>query len=146
MSFSANHIHGVWAPPPVAWDEQEKFDPVRYESDIAYLCSTGIHGIYSGGTTGEFYALDFEEFTATNTVMLRIAHTAGVPVQIGVTALSTREVLRRTRWAVEHGAEGVQVALPFWLPLNDNEVLAFFRDIGDACGTAYIVHYTLLGG
>src|SRR5437870_8094311 len=120
--LSALRPRGVWAALPVAWDEREEFVPARYESDIAYLCSTGIHGIYSGGTTGEFYALDFEEFVAINKIMLRTAHAAKVPVQVGVTALSTREVVRRTEWAVDHGAEGVQVALPYWLPLDIDEV------------------------
>ena len=137
-------LHGVWAAQPVAWDDQEQFDAARYESDIAYLCSTGIHGIYSGGTTGEFYALDFEEFVDTNALMLQTAHAAGVPVQVGVTALCTREVERRTRWATEHGADGIQVALPFWLPLSDGEVLAFFRDVGQAAAGAFIVHYDTL--
>jgi len=134
-------IHGVWAAQPIAWNEQDQLDPVAYESDIAYLCSTGIHGIYSGGSTGEFYALDFQEFVETNSVMLKTAHALGVPVQVGVTALSTRQVLQRVNWAAENGAEGVQVALPFWLPLNDDEVLTFFHDVARAAGSCYIVLY-----
>ena len=134
-------LHGVWAAQPIAWNDRDEFDPDSYESDIAYLCSAGIHGIYSGGTTGEFYALDFDEFVKTNTVMLRVAHSLAVPVQVGVTGLSTRQVIKRARWAAEHGTEGVQVALPFWLPLNDDEVVTFFEDVGRAAGASYIVLY-----
>ena len=133
--------HGVWVAQPIAWDENEEFDPARYASDITYMCSTGAHGIYSGGTTGEFYALDFEDFKATNSVMLKTAGAAGVPVQVGVTATSTREVVRRTRWAADNGAEGVQVAMPYWLVMGDDEVLDFFRDVGSAAGDAYIINY-----
>lgn len=134
-------IHGVWAAQPIAWNEQDQLDPVAYESDIAYLCSAGIHGIYSGGSTGEFYALDFQEFVETNSVMLQTAHALGVPVQVGVTALSTRQVQQRVNWAAENGAEGVQVALPFWLPLNDDEVLTFFDGVARAARSCYIVLY-----
>ncbi len=138
---STRELHGVWAAQPIAWDDREQFDPAAYESDIAYLCSAGIHGIYSGGSTGEFYALDFDDFVATNTVMLRTAAAAGVPVQVGVTALGTREVERRSRWAADHGAAGVQVALPSWLRLGDDEVVDFLEDVGRAAGASYVVHY-----
>ena len=94
---STRELHGVWAAQPIAWDDREQFDPAAYESDIDYLCSAGIHGIYSGGSTGEFYALDFDDFVATNSVMLRTAKAAGVLVQVGATALGTREVERRAR-------------------------------------------------
>ncbi len=136
-----NRPYGVWVAQPVAWDENEEFDPARYASDIAYMCSTGVHGVYSGGTTGEFYALDFEEFKATNAVMLKTAGAAGVPVQVGVTAASTKEVVRRTRWASDNGAAGVQVALPYWLEMGDDEVLEFFGDVGRTAGNAYIINY-----
>ena len=132
---------GVWAAQPIPWSDDEEFDPGRYQSDVEYLCAQGVHGVYSGGTTGEFYTLDFNEFQATNTVMLRTAARYKVPVQVGVTALCTREVVRRTRWAADHGAAGVQVALPFWLALKDDEVLNFFRDVGAAAGESYIIHY-----
>ncbi len=138
---SARELHGVWAAQPIAWNDREEFDPAAYESDIAYLCAAGIHGIYSGGSTGEFYALDFDDFVATNTVMLQTAAAAGVPVQVGVTARGTREVERRARWAADHGAAGVQIALPFWLRMGDDEVVAFFEDVGRAAGEAYVVHY-----
>ena len=142
MADSASaSLQGVWAAQPIAWDEHDEFDPGAYESDIAYLCSSGVHGVYSGGTTGEFYAIDFAEFVATNSVMLRTAHQAGVPVQVGVTAMCTREVVRRTRWAAQHGADGVQVALPSWLPLDDDEVVTFFGDVAEVAGSSYIVHY-----
>ncbi len=138
---ASSNPFGVWVAQPIAWDENERFDPARYASDIAYMCSTGVHGVYSGGTTGEFYALDFEEFVATNSVMLKTAGAAGTAVQVGVTATSTREVLRRTEWAVDNGADGVQVALPYWLEMGDDEVLEFFGDVGRAAGDAYIVNY-----
>ena len=50
-------------------------------------------------------------------------------MQIAVTALSTRTVCQRVRIAAEAGADGVQVALPFWLELKDDEVVSFLTRV-----------------
>ncbi|MFH1614261.1 MAG: dihydrodipicolinate synthase family protein [Planctomycetota bacterium] len=137
----SNELHGVWVALPTAWDENENFDAKTYQADIEYLCTTGIHGIYSGGTTGEFYNQDFDDFTAINSVLLKTTSKMNVPAQVGATALSTKEVAKRMEWAVDNGAKGFQIALPYWLKMGDDEVLTFFEDISRVAANAYIIHY-----
>ena len=55
---------GPWAGLPVAWSDQDEFDEQTYRADIARCCEAGVSGIYTNGTTGEFYAMEFDEFKA----------------------------------------------------------------------------------
>ena len=55
---------GPWAGLPVAWDHKDRFDEQIYRSDVARCCKAGVPGVYTGGTTGEFYAMEFDEFKA----------------------------------------------------------------------------------
>jgi len=49
-----------------------------------------VHGIYTGGSSGRFYAQDDRTFERITAVACRGEHAIGVPVEIGCTALSTR--------------------------------------------------------
>jgi len=64
------------------------------------------------------------------------AETRGrVLTQVGCTWLNSRDSIRMARYAAERGVDGVQVALPFWTELNDDEVL--FEDLIE-CGLQVI--------
>ena len=53
---------GPWAGLPVAWTEDDQFDEETYRGDVARCCQVGMPGVYTGGTTGEFYAMEYDEF------------------------------------------------------------------------------------
>ena len=53
---------GPWCGLPVAWKADLSFDEKTYRGDVARSCAAGVPGVYTGGTTGEFYAQEFEEF------------------------------------------------------------------------------------
>ncbi|HEX7010954.1 MAG TPA: dihydrodipicolinate synthase family protein [Phycisphaeraceae bacterium] len=118
-------LHGVWPALIVPWTEQDEPDLHRFAAEVRAYEGTGVHGLYTGGTTGEFYAMDDAAFVSIAQTACDQGHQAGLPVQIGCTALSTRHVRMRVKWARQCGADGIQIALPFWLPLRDDEVLGF---------------------
>jgi dihydrodipicolinate synthase/N-acetylneuraminate lyase len=62
-------------------------------------------------------------------------------VQIGVSALSTRTVKQRIRIAKKFKADAVQVAIPFWLELKDDELKRFVVEIAAEAGKTPIVLY-----
>ena len=53
---------GPWAGLPVAWTDEDTFDETAYRADVRACCEANVPGIYTGGTTGEFYAMEFDEF------------------------------------------------------------------------------------
>jgi dihydrodipicolinate synthase/N-acetylneuraminate lyase len=134
-------LRGVWAALILPWTDDDRLDEARFIAEIEAYRDTGIHGVYTGGTTGEFYAQDDETFRRVAEIACRQGHAIGLPAQIGVTALSTRIVRQRVRYAIQQGADGLQIALPFWLELSDDETRDFMRAVADEAGDTPLILY-----
>jgi dihydrodipicolinate synthase/N-acetylneuraminate lyase len=134
---------GPWAGLPVAWDERDEFDEQATRADVAHLAENGVPGVYTGGTSGEFYAQTEDEFCAIASAVVDEAHAHGMPAMIGCTALGTKAALQRIEFAASIGADAVQLAAPFWLPLAEHEIVPFFTATASAAGPmAYSVYET----
>jgi len=134
-------LQGVWCALIVPWTERDEVDLRRLAQEVRGYAGTGISGVYTGGTTGEFYAQDDATFARITEVVVREAHALGLPVQIGATALSTRTTIQRIRVARRAGADAVQLALPFWLELKDDEVERYVAEVIAAAGKTPVVLY-----
>ena len=126
-------FRGPWAGLPVSWTANNEFDSDTYHADVVKCCQANIPGIYTGGTTGEFYAMEFDEFSKVASTTANAAKPHGTPVMIGVTSTYTLGSQRRAALAAEIGADAIQVALPYWLPVEGEQILSFFRDVSTAC-------------
>ena len=60
--LTANDCRGIWSAVPLSWDERDRLDEDSFRTNIETMCRAGVHGVYTTGSTGEFYALDFDEF------------------------------------------------------------------------------------
>jgi dihydrodipicolinate synthase/N-acetylneuraminate lyase len=125
----------------VPWNDRDQVDLRRLAQEVRSYDGTGVHGVYTGGTTGEFYAQDDATFEKITHNVVEQAHAIGLPVQIGVTSLSTRTTIERIRVAKRAGADAVQLALPFWLELKDDEVERYVAEVAAAAGRTPIVLY-----
>jgi len=134
-------LQGVWCALIVPWTERDEVDLRRLAQEVRGYAGTGISGVYTGGTTGEFYAQDDATFAKITEVVVREAHALGLPVQIGATALSTRTTIQRIRVARRAGADALQLALPFWLELKDDEVERYVAEVTAAAGKTPVVLY-----
>jgi dihydrodipicolinate synthase/N-acetylneuraminate lyase len=143
-TLTRDTLHGVWPALILPWTSSDELDEARFVQEIRAYSGTGVHGIYTGGTTGEFYAQDDATFERVAEIACREGHALGLPVQIGCTALATRTVLRRIRTAIAAGADGIQLAIPFWLELADEEIVGFFQDAAAAAGDVPLVLYHTL--
>ena len=136
---------GPWAGLPVAWKgEGLRFDEEVYRKNVERTCKAGVPGVYTGGTTGEFYAMEFDEFRAVARATIEECKKHGTPAMIGVTSTYTLGAQRRASWAAEMGADAVQVAVPFWMEVDDREIVKFFKDVVSACpGLPLTIYETL---
>lgn len=135
---------GPWAGLPIAWKDDLSFDERTYRADVARCGAAKVPGVYTGGTTGEFYALEFAEFQAVTDATIAECKDAGTPVMIGCTSLHTRGAIRRAQYAMEKGADAIQIALPFWMEVPDSEVVAFFSEVAAAVPGMPITIYETL--
>jgi len=139
-----NQLIGPWAGLPVTWKNNDTFDEKTYRGDIARCCAAGVPGVYTGGTTGEFYAQEFEEFKAVTGATINECHNGKIPVMIGCTSTFTLGTIRRVRYAMEKGADAIQLALPFWMELTGTEVVQFFKEVSAAApGMPIMIYETL---
>ena len=135
---------GPWAGLTVAWDKNLMFDEDAYRADVEHICRAGVPGVYTAGTTGEFYAMEFDEWQAVTKATVEECKKNSTPVMIGVTSTYTLGAQRRAAYAAELGADAIQVALPFWMELDDRQIVPFFKAVTDACpGLAMTVYETL---
>lgn len=134
-------LQGPWAALIVPWTDRDELDARRFAMEVSSYGGTGVSGVYTGGTTGEFYAQDDATFEKITEIACAEAHRAGLPVQIGATALSTRTTVRRIRVARRAGADALQLALPFWLELKDDEVERYVAEVTAAAGKTPVILY-----
>jgi dihydrodipicolinate synthase/N-acetylneuraminate lyase len=143
VPLTRKNMGGVWPALIVPWTDEDEVDQERFARECRSYGGTGVRGIYTGGTTGEFYAQDDASFAQITRIACEESHAAGLPVQIGCTALSTRTARQRIAVALEAGADGIQIAYPFWLELKPDEALSFFKEIArEAGGTPIILYHT----
>lgn len=134
-------LSGVWHALLIPWSDRNEVDGRRFAKDIRSFGNTGVSGVYTGGTTGEFYAQDDATFARVTELACEHAHAVGLPIQIGATALSTRTTRLRIRTALKAKADAVQLALPFWLELKDDEVKRYVRETAEEAGRMPIILY-----
>ncbi len=132
--LTRDNLIGSWAGLPVAWTTDDTFDEKAYRADVQRCCEVGMPGIYTGGTTGEFYAMEFDEFRAVARATVEECQAGGLPVLIGCTSTYTLGVQRRIDVATQLGADGVQVALPYWMEIADDQIIPFFQEVAKALG------------
>lgn len=127
-------FRGPWAGLPVAWTESDEFDEEAYRSDVARCCDAHVPGVYTGGTTGEFYAMEFAEFQAVARATVEECHARNKPAMVGCSSTYTLGAQRRAAFAAEIGADAIQLALPFWMEVPSSCVVPFFRQVSAAAG------------
>jgi dihydrodipicolinate synthase/N-acetylneuraminate lyase len=125
-------FRGPWAGLPVAWTETEEFDEQIYRGDVARCCEADVPGVYTGGTTGEFYAMEFAEFQAVARATVEECHSRSKPAMIGCSSTYTLGAQRRAAYAAEIGADAIQLALPFWMEVPGSCIVPFFQQVSKA--------------
>ena len=125
---------GPWAGLPVAWTDDDRFDETSYRMNVARCCEADVPGVYTAGTTGEFYAMEFDEWKAVTRATIEECHGRGKPAMIGCTSTYNLGAARRAAYAAELGADAIQVALPYWMEIGDDQIVPFFEEVTTASG------------
>ena len=134
---------GPWAGLPVAWTQDNRFDEATYRQDVAACCRAGVPGVYTAGTTGEFYAMEFDEWQAVARATVEECRRYGKPAMIGCTSTYTLGAVRRAAFAAEIGADAIQLALPYWMEMPADGIVPFFKEVAAAApGLALSVYET----
>jgi dihydrodipicolinate synthase/N-acetylneuraminate lyase len=121
-------MRGVFVPLVTPYDTTGGLDLPALQRLVSYLVEAGVHGLFPGGTTGEFPLLTTDERKRVAEVV--VARAAGrVPVVVHAGATSTREAIELARHARQIGAQAVAVVAPYFYPLSDDALVAHYVEV-----------------
>ena len=106
---------------------------------VERLVSQGVHGVFVGGTTGEVWALDDEQWTRL-VMFAKDAVRGRVPLYVGVSHASTAGAAARARRAEQLGADVVVSLAPYYIPSGQADIVRHFQALANATALPIIVY------
>lgn len=139
---STVNLRGVLVPMLTPLLPDESADLPSVERLIDYLISSGVHGLWLLGTSGEFAGLAAAE--RRRVVECTLAHVAGrVPVVVNVGDGSTKLAIEHARHAVACGARRLALTPPHYYLHSMDEVVAHFESVKAAADVAELYVYNI---
>jgi 4-hydroxy-tetrahydrodipicolinate synthase len=104
-----------------------------------YLIDGKVHGVFSVGSQGEFWALTPDEKRRVWEIV--VEETRGrVPVYAGTAAVTTRETIELTRLAEKAGADAVSILTPFFINPNDDQLFDHYKAVAESTSLPILVY------
>lgn len=132
--------HGIVVPIVTPVTRDGKFNEKAYRDLIEYLASSGIHGVFPFGTTGEFYAHDmgfYREVLAVTKDAVR----GRMDIYAGANNITTRGAVEIAK-AVEQvgGIDALSVLTPMFVSQTQYEVSEYYREIASETNLPIIIY------
>lgn len=125
---------------PLNKDDSIDFGCLQEELDI--ICGSGIDGVYTNGTAGEFYNQSEAEFDRIQLLVSEKCRKVNIPFQVGASHSSPGICLDRIERTLALKPDAYQVIFPDWLPLTDEEQCSFLKKIAqEAEGIPLILYH-----
>lgn len=141
IPLSTPEIRGNWATLITPWNDDESLDIHRLAAEINAMIAFGVDGIYSNGTAGEFHCQSEQEFDQISGILAMRCNTVGMPFQIGVSHPVGQTMQARVKRIVELAPSAIQLILPDWFPLTNQEAIDFLKRMADAAQGIGLVLY-----
>jgi len=120
----------------------EDLDILALRSNTEFLVENARHGplvLTPLGSTGEFYALNFEEYKKiVNTVI--DASNGKIPVIVGAAQAGTKVTIEYAKYAQDAGADGVQIVLPYYHPVNEEGLFLHYKQICESLDIGIVIY------
>jgi len=135
-----SRLYGIIPPTATPFSADGEIDYAAARAQVRWLIGQGVHGLATGGSTGEGHTLDPEEFRRL--IVETVEETAGrVPVVAGIIVDSTRDAIRRGKAVADLGVAALQVTPVHYLfRPTDEAMLQHFRSLTEATGLPVIIY------
>ncbi|MFS0894482.1 dihydrodipicolinate synthase family protein [Microbacterium sp. 179-I 3D3 NHS] len=125
---------------PTAFHRDGSLDLEGSRAIFRFVAQSGNEGAFVLGTTGEFPAVDADEFAAlVEAALAELRDRMRVIVHVGQP--STFEAVRLTRIARELGATEFAALTPYYLKATDESIFDYYRAVSDAVGDGRLYVY-----
>ncbi len=139
--LTKENLKGLYAGLPLPWKKNGRLDENVFASAVSKVADYRVQGIYNGGSTGEFFAQDFELFKTTTDILIETLKDKKVFTQIGIGALTTEQMVKRGLYAIEKRVDGLQVTFPWYYKVSEKEAIRFYKDLCKEFNNFPIIHY-----
>ena len=124
-------LKGIVAAMVTPFHDDESVDEDALRAVTRYLIEQGIHGLFPGGSQGEFFSLSLDERRRVLEVTLDEAQ-GKVFVVAHVGAITTRDAVALARHAQAAGADAAAAMTPFFLNPSQDELYQYLADLASA--------------
>lgn len=138
---SNSDIRGTWGTLLLPIQSDDSICWTRLAGEIDSLIAAGVDGIYSNGTACEFHAQSEAEFDRIHHLLAEKCATACIAWQAGASHMCAQTSLDRVRRAAFLKPSAIQVILPDWYPVSDEEAVRFLaRVAAEAAGVPLVLY------
>ncbi len=141
MEVTNTKPQGIWGTVllPVGKNGEIDFGALIEEVDL--LCESGLDGIYSNGTAGEFHNQTDAEYERITAIVADRARRSGLPFQIGISSSNPRVMRARLERLADIRPDGAQFILPDWWPASEPELHRFGEGMQESAGNTPLILY-----
>lgn len=140
--LTRDNLHGVWGAIPTPFTEDNRFDEGVFRENVRRLHASGIHGIYTTDSDGEFFAIELNEFKQIVGVFAEETQRLSFPSMVGVTWCNTQGMIDRLAYSAARGILGAHIGHPFFMPMTPASYRAFWQDVAQAVPEWFaLMHY-----
>lgn len=120
-------------------DDLRSVDEDRMFTHVRRMHDQGVDGLVVCGSTGEFTSLTHAERRRVVEVTIAAADTLPVIAQTG--AMTTSEAVELSQHAQASGAVAVMVTIPYFTPLLEAEIVAYYDAIARSIDIPVIIYH-----
>ncbi len=132
-------LRGVFSAMITPFDKNENIDEKGFETLLNWTIDKGVNGVFVVSSTGESWALSFEEKTRLFALAVSIVKKQ-VPVIAGVGVPATREAIRLAEAAEAAGADYLCAVPPSFVRPTQDELLTHYSAIAQATSLPFLLY------
>lgn len=135
-----SRLYGIIPPTTTPFTAEGDVDFAAARTQARWMLAQGVHGLATGGSTGEGQTLGVEEFRRL--IAETVEEVAGrAPVIAGIIVDSTRDAVRRGKAVADLGVAALQVTPVHYLfRPNDDAMLQHFRTLAEETGLPVVIY------
>jgi len=137
-------LDGVFVPmfTPFKVDHASVLNEEQLRSNARHLLDRGVRILNPAGTTGEFWTLTFEEHQRVVRAVVEEAREScpEAIVVAGATGQNIDVTLKLAHFAAECGASALLIAPSFYLPLSEDDLVAYYKKVAENVDVAIMVY------
>lgn len=121
------------------FDKNEEINEKVTRQMVNRLIASGAHGIFSLGTNGEFFMMNFKEKLQLAQIIVEETNKR-IPVFVGTGGNSTREVIELSKEMEAIGADVLSVITPFFDPPSQVELIKHYEKIAASTSLPIVLY------